>query len=295
MSGWQHKLESAGFSLLMGAFKTLGRERASAFGGWLFRTIGPKISRHKKADASMARVLPDLTPQQRADYLSQMWDNLGRVAGEYPHLGSFTTGGPDADDADIEVLGADVLASFAEDGKSAIFVSGHFANWELMPLTVARAGVEGAEIYRAPNNPAVDAWITNARQQHIMAHQVPKGPSGARELVKCLKSGVSLCMLADQKMNDGIESTFFGRPAMSPAAPATMSLRYNVPIVPVTFERVAGTKFRIRFWPPLEHDKTGDMQADIAAITRKVNAFLEDWIRQRPGMWLWLHNRWPKD
>lgn len=291
MSDTRYKLEATGFNLLMGLFKAMGRERASAVGGWLFRTVGPHISRHRKALASMARVMPELTESEREAALSRMWDNLGRTAGEYPHLGSFTSIGPDPD---IEVEGRDVLERFAEEGKAAIFVSGHFANWELMPLAVAQAGVEGAEVYRAPNNAAVDAWITRARQTHIMARQVPKGPSGARELVKCVRSGVSLCMLADQKMNDGIESIFFGLPAMSPAAPATMSLRYDVPIVPVTFERVQGTRFRIRFWPPLDYAKTGDMHADIAAVTAKVNGFLEDWIRQRPGMWLWLHNRWKK-
>lgn len=291
MSERRYKFEAAGFNLIIGLFKLLGREKASAFGGWLLRTAGPHISRHKKALANMERVLPDMTADERNAALLQMWENLGRTAGEYPHLGSFSSTGPNAD---VQVEGRDVLERFAEDGKAAIFVSGHFANWELMPLAVAQAGVDGAEVYRAPNNVAVDEWITDARRRHIMEKQVPKGPSGARQLVKYLRSGISLCMLADQKMNDGIETTFFGLPAMSPAAPATMSLRYDIPIVPVTFERLHGTKFSIRFWPPLEHEKTGDMRADIAAVTDKVNAFLEDWIRQRPGMWLWLHNRWKK-
>ncbi len=289
MGTWQHKVEAAAFRYVMALFRGLGRERASAFGGWLFQRVGPYISRHKKADANMARALPDMTAAQRSAALAEMWNNLGRTAGEYPHLGSFTSRG---NDADIKVEGRDVLASFAPEGKVAIFVSGHFANWELMPLAVAQGGVEGAEVYRAPNNAAVDAWITHARQTHIMARQVPKGTSGAREIVRCLRSGVSLCMLSDQKMNDGIESTFFGRPAMSPAAPATMSLRYGIPIVPVSFARVGGTRFTIRFWPPLAYEKTGDMPGDVAALTLMLNQFLEARIRERPGQWLWLHNRW---
>ncbi len=290
MSSWRYNAEAFGFRLVIGLFKALGRDRASDFGGWLARTVGPRISRHKKALASMARALPDLSEAEREAAMMELWDNLGRNFGEYPHLGAFTTLG---NDPDVEVLGRENLDPFAADGKAAIFVSGHFANWELMPLAVAQAGVEGAEVYRAPNNQAVDEWITAQRKAHIMTRQVPKGPAGARELVKCVRGAISLCMLADQKMNDGIESEFFGRPAMSPAAPATMALRYDVPIVPVSFERLGRTtKFRIRFWPPMSLEKTGNLQADVATVTRAINAFLEARIAERPGQWLWLHRRW---
>ncbi len=286
---WQHRLETIAFKAVMGLFRMMGRDRASAFGGALFRVVGPRISRHKKALASMARALPELPEAEREAAMMEMWDNLGRVAGEYAHLDTFTSLG---DDADISVEGHEVLAPFADSGKAAIFVSGHFANWELSALAGVEAGVEVAAVYRAPNNPAIDAWITRTRQANVVPHQVPKGPAGARELVKCLRSGISLCLLADQKMNDGIESDFFGRPAMSPAAPATMALRYDVPIIPVSFVRVEDTRFAVKFWPPLEFEKTGDMQADVAAVTGMINRFLEDCIRAHPGQWLWLHRRW---
>jgi len=289
MISWQHRLEAAGFFFLMGFFRLLGRERASAFGGWLFRSIGPLVSRHKKADARMARVMPELSAEERRAALTQMWDNLGRVAGEYPHLGSFTIHGPTPD---IEIHGRDVIDDLKARGQNGIFVSGHFANWELMPLVLTQYGFEGAEVYRAPNNPKVDQWITDMRTTHIMARQVPKGAAGARELVKCVRSGISLAILADQKMNDGIESPFFGIPAMSPAAPAMLSLRYKVPIIPAMFERVSGTKFAIHIDKPIDFDPTGDLHTDIAALTTKVNKVLEDGIRARPGQWLWLHNRW---
>ena len=290
MTDMRHKAEAAGFHLVVGLFRLLGPRAAPALGGWLARTIGPRTSRHRMATQGLAQAMPDLAARERETVLDEMWDNLGRVFGEYPHLGRFTSLGASPD---VEVEGRDVLARFAHPDAGALFVSGHFANWELMPLAVAQAGVEGAEVYRAPNNRAVDRWITAQRQRHIMARQVPKGAAGARALVKCVRSHVSLCMLADQKMNDGIESMFFGRPAMSPAAPATLALRYGVPIVPVSFERLGRTsRFRIRFEEPLAVVPSGDLAADVARVTGEINRFLEARIRDRPGQWLWLHRRW---
>lgn len=290
MTSFRHAAEAAGFHLVIGLFRLLGPRYAAALGGWLARTVGPRISRHRKAAQSLARALPALSDAERSAALTEMWDNLGRVFGEYPHLGRFTSTGASPD---VEVEGRDVLARFAAPDAAAIFVSGHFANWELMPLAVAEAGVTAAEVYRAPNNAVVDAWITVQRRRHIMDRQVPKGAAGARELVKCVRGKVSLCMLSDQKMNDGIESVFFGRPAMSPAAPATLAIRYGIPIVPVSFERLGRTsRFRIRFREPLDLAPTGDLQADVARITGEINRFLEDRIRERPGQWLWLHRRW---
>jgi len=289
MRAWSDRLEAAAFRCVMAFFKALGRERASAFGGWLFRHVGPYIPRHKVALANMARALPELTADQRDAALLEMWDNLGRVAGEYPHLGTFTSRGAGAD---IEVVNRHIMEAFQTADTAAIFASGHFGNWELMPLVMAQAGGEGAEVYRAPNNALIGAWILRTRQQHIMKRQIAKGAAGSRELVKCLRKGINLCLLADQKMNDGVESVLLQRKAMSPAAPAALSLRYNVPIVPVSFERVEGTKFRLTCWPPLVYEPTGDVQADIAAVTLKLNGFFGDRIRERPGQWLWLHRRW---
>jgi KDO2-lipid IV(A) lauroyltransferase len=42
-----------------------------------------------------------------------------------------------------------------------------------------------------------------------------------------------------------------------------------------------------RFYPPLE-DFPGD---DVAAATRRVNAFIEERVREMPAQYLWTHKR----
>jgi KDO2-lipid IV(A) lauroyltransferase len=58
-------------------------------------------------------------------------------------------------------------------------------------------------------------------------------------------------------------------------------------------QRIAPARLRFVVVPPLELPDTGDRAADIATLTRDVNATLERWIRACPESWLWLHRRWP--
>jgi len=94
-------------------------------------------------------------------------------------------------------------------------------------------------------------------------------------------------------MNDGIPIPFFGRPAMTAPALAEFALRFDCPVVPARVERLRGARFRITLYPPMDLPRTGDRRADVVAIMTKINAVIEEWVRERPDQWLWLHNRWP--
>ncbi len=100
-------------------------------------------------------------------------------------------------------------------------------------------------------------------------------------------------MLVDQKQNDGIPVPFFGRDAMTAPAIGRLALRFNCPVVPIRTERLDGARFRFTVLPPIELAPTGDGAFDVAAAMARINALIEEWVRARPGQWLWLHRRWP--
>ena len=100
-------------------------------------------------------------------------------------------------------------------------------------------------------------------------------------------------MLSDQKMNEGEWIPFFGLPAKTAPAGARLSLKYNCPFVPVRVERIEGTRFRVTYYPPLiSHKKTEEEQ--LTDLLTQMNQLMENWIRERPEQWFWLHRRWPK-
>jgi KDO2-lipid IV(A) lauroyltransferase len=217
-----------------------------------------------------------------------MWDNLGRVAAEYPHLRKIRVFDPAGR---VQTHGFEHVGRAVAAGRRMIIFSGHIANWEIGMLAAVQYGISVTQIYRAANNRLVDRMITRFRGD--AGKLIPKGAIAARLAIATLRRGAHLTMLADQKMNDGIPVPFFGRPAMTAPALAALSLRFDCDVLPARVERLGGAHFRLTVFPPLPLPRSGDSHADAAALMTQVNAILESWIRDRPEQWFWVHRRWP--
>ena len=150
-----------------------------------------------------------------------------------------------------------------------------------------------AVIYRAPNNPYVDWLIKHARLK-ITPFAVPKGMDGAIQIMRHLRNKGFAGILIDQKLNEGIPVPFFGMDAFTTPAPAELSLRFGTIIVLARVIRRQGAHFDVEIIE-VTTPNTGDRAADVLALTQRMTQQLEQWIREYPEQWLWLHNRWPKD
>ncbi len=284
-----HPLEAAAALVAYSLMRVLPIDMASALGGWLGRTVGPHIPVSARAVKNLSAAFPEKSPSEIAAIVRGMWDNLGRVAAEYPHLGEIDVYDPGGR---VETIGAENVDLLREDDHAGIFFSGHIANWEIVSLGATQRGVPLDRVYREANNRLVE-WLYQHGRAAVEGALVPKGPAGARVLLRSLKDNRHIAMMVDQKMNDGIPVPFFGRDVMTAPALAELALRYDCPVVPARVERLKGAHFRLLIYPPLELVKTGDRQADIAANMAQVNAIIEQWVRDTPEQWLWLHNRWP--
>ncbi|HMA52150.1 MAG TPA: lauroyl acyltransferase [Magnetospirillaceae bacterium] len=260
-------------------------DRASRFGGVLMRAIGPLLPQSRRARRSLELALPGCDHRR---ILRDMWENLGRMAGEYPHSLEFAR-----DPARMELVGAEPVLAMRAAGQPMLFFSGHIGNWELTYPLMARLDIHGAGVFRAPNNPHVSWLFDRAAYPHI--GMIPKGAAGARKSIEVLNAGKSLAMFVDQKMNDGIEAPFFGRPAMTAPALASLALKFGYPVVPFRVVRTEGAYFRVEFGEPIHFQKSGDRAADLLAVMTRVNRILEGWISEYPAQWLWLHRRWGKE
>ena len=284
-----HLLEGAGAVAVYALFRVLPLDAASALGGFLARAIGPRLGLSRRALKNLRRAMPELGEEATRRVIVDMWDNLGRVIAEYPHLGQYRIY---ADEGRIEIVGAEHIRAQNAPGKRAIFFSGHFGNWEVPTMALTQAGLSVLEMYRAANNPFVDRLINHARSV-VGSELAAKGGAGARRMLAAMKSDRHIALLVDQKQNDGIAVPFFGREAMTGPALATFALRFDSAVVPVRVDRLKGARFRITAEPPLPYAKTGDADADTLMLMKQVNEVLERWIRERPDHWFWLHRRWP--
>jgi Kdo2-lipid IVA lauroyltransferase/acyltransferase len=279
-----HPLEAVGFGLVLLLLRLLPVDWASGLCGAIARAIGPHLPISALARRNLRHALPALDDAARERVVRGMWDNLGRVIGEYPHLRRLGA-------TRVELVGAEHLRLLRDDGRPGICFTAHLGNWELEPMMTASVGLPLANVYRAANNRYVDRMLRGLRVG--TAELIPKGSTGARRLIAVLGGGGHLAMLIDQKMNDGIPVKLFGRDAMTAPALAQLALKYDCPMVPGRIVRLGGAHFRMIVGPPLVVARSGNRHADTRAVTEAVNRQLERWITETPEQWLWLHRRWP--
>lgn len=180
---------------------------------------------------------------------------------------------------------------FVKNNPGVFILTAHFGNWETISKTLAINGVAMASIYRKANNPYIDKYVTNLRTQDAGGVMIPKGTSGARGLIKAVKSGMTAGFLNDQKLSDGIDVTFFGQPVKSPSAIADLALKYNRKICPVFCTRVDLCKFKVTFEKPFEVEDTGHMNDDAQKSIQAMNNLMQQRIEEHPSHWLWHHKR----
>ena len=280
-----HRIEDAAARGLFSLSRVSGIERGSDRLGTLARRLGPRLGAHKRGLANLCLVMPERAVEHEA-ILADAWENLGRTAAEYAHLAEVAER--------TEVIGSARLEEVRRNGP-AVFVSGHIANWEGMAIALHRAGLRTAAVYRAANNPLVDRTILERRAEVMTRHLIPKGKRGGRALMAAVRDGLSLCMLTDQKLNDGIEAPFMGVPAMTAPAAARLALRSGLPVIPLQMVRREGPRFTLTVHEPLPMPTEGAMPERTLALTTSINEAISGFIREHPGQWLWFHRRWPKD
>ena len=285
---WTYRVEAWFATLAFSGFGLLPLDRASALGGAVARRIGPRLAVTRRARLNLRAAIPEFSETEIDAIVRGVWDNLGRVAAEYPHLRRikvFEPGGR------VETRGLEHLDASLVAGRRVVLFSGHLGNWEIAALAGGQYGLDIAQIYRAANNPLVDRMV--ARFRGVGTEFTPKGAVGSRRAFAALRNGAHLGLLVDQKLNDGIPVPFFGRPAMTAPALALLALRFNCAVIPARVERLRGAHFRLTILPPLALPNSGDRSADVAALMEQVNLMLECWIRERPEQWFWVHSRWP--
>jgi len=280
------------FFAAMGLFRILGVDAASALGGLFGRQILYRASISNRARSNLCAAFPEKSEAQIEKILVEMWDNLGRMIAEYAHLDKFNFRSADAR---IEVTNMHTAIRTIEQGKGILFVSGHFANWEIMPIVATEYGLEGALVYRPLNNPYVDRWMVKQRGKKGPKEHLGKGAQGTKRIFTLLRACKSIFLLVDQKTSEGIPAPFFGRMAMTTPAPAAFALKLGSVLLPVTNERLHGARFRMTIHEPIAIEPTGDHDRDVLALTGKINEVIERAVRYRPSQWLWIHRRWPKE
>ena len=215
--------------------------------------------------------------------IKDMWKNYGMIFVEYLFLNYFYKS-----NSHITIKGEENLQSVIKEKKPVIFVSGHFANFELMSMEITKKHIPLATIYRPLNNIFLNPLMEYLRKKYVCKNQIKKGINGVRETINFINKNHSIALMIDQRVSEGKKVNFFGRPAFTTTLPAQLSKKYKMDIIPVFIERKKNNNFELSF----EKKISPDQFKDKLEITKKLNNVLEKMIIKNPNQWIWTHNRW---
>ena len=265
-------------------FKIIGYKYSSNLGFLIGKIIGPIFRSKKLIIKNLQKA--NLQKQNNLEKIaSDVLGNYGRIFAEYVHLKNFRN---DKLKKYISIEGLEHLNNLKKTKKRAVFISGHFNNFELMAMQIEKAGIELATIYRPLNNFLLNKTMEQIRTENICKNQIKKGRAGSREIIKNLIKGKSIAIMIDQRVREGIKINFFNNQATTTTIPAQLIKKYNCELVPVYIERRKNNYFKMFVSKPIKIDKN----KSVLEITKFLNNLLERMILRNIDQWIWTHNRW---
>lgn len=256
------------------------------------RWVGMRYPRTRKARENLQKAFPEKSSGEIDQILEDMWGSLSRTAAEYAFLDKifdFDDQNPEA--GRFEIGGIENFRELKELDGPAICFTAHTANWELLPVAAAAYGVNVTALFRPPNNRFISKRVLAARRT-AMGHLVPSKAGASWALSDALGRGEKVGLLVDQYYKRGVPINFFDRPTLGNQLLAKLVRQYDCPVYPARCIRLPGGRFRIEVQERLEIPRGKNGEVDIQTLTQNVNDVVEEWVREYPGQWLWLHKRW---
>lgn len=251
----------------------------AALGSLLYRFGRGHVTR-----VNLRLCFPELTDAQRDELGRRHFRMLGRNALE---LSIMVWGSERRLLELIRLEGIEHLHQAAAGGRPVIVFAPHFIGLNMGGIRVAHAYPGTASIYSRQKNPVLDRIFLKARTRFGNPHLVSR-QDGLRSVIRAIRSGKPFYFLPDMDfgIRDAIFSPFFGVPTATITALPRLAKLGEAKIVPV-ITRQEGEGYVARFYPAWDDYPSGDLEADV----RRMNAFIEDRVREMPEQYFWAHKR----
>ena len=263
--------------------KLIGLRLSRKLFGLIFQKIAPSFKSKEIIKNNLRIFSTKIEDHEAKVIISSMWKNYGMTFIEYIFLKFFRN-----NNKHIQIEGQSNIDEIIKRNEPVIFVSGHFANYELMSMEITKRDIKLATIYRPLNNYFLNPFMEYLRKKFVCQNQIKKGIKGVREAIDYIKRDYSIALMIDQRVSEGEKINFFGKPALTTTLPAQLALKYKLSIYPVFIERLRDSNFKIKFFNEIKSTEFNNK----IQLTEKLNTELEKMITNNPNQWIWTHNRW---
>ena len=283
-------LEARAAGLVQRLVARLPRRATLAAGRSLGRALGDLDRRHVAIAAdNLRRAFPGWDEPRVLRTARAVYGHFGAVLFDILWLKSRT---PDQVRALLEVSGGEHVRRAMALGKGALMVTCHIGNWELHGVGHGLVFGPIHVVARPLDNPDLDRRLCEMRT--MAGNIVIYKQRALAQILRALRSGGGIAILIDQNVqaSDGIFVDFFGRPAATTTVAAALAVKTGCALVPCRTELLADGRYRLTYAPMVEWAPSGDRTADITCLTQRLTAQIEEWVRETPEQWLWMHRRW---
>ncbi len=233
---------------------------------------------------------PEKTQEEKKGILRGLFVSLGRQLAEFCLFPRYTR-----ENVEKVVIyqGFENFAEAQARGKGVIFLTAHIGGWEVSSFAHSLYGHPMNIVVRPLDNAYLNAMVERYRNMH--GNRTLSKQDYARGLLKLLRQGEVIGILMDTNMTppQGEFVDFFGIPACTATGIARVASHTGAAVVPAfcVWDKNAG-KYKICFERAVALENTGNPDMDALTNTAVFTKAIEQYVRQYPDQWLWVHRRW---
>ena len=176
----------------------------------------------------------------------------------------------------------------AERGKPLILLAPHFVGLDMGAARLMQE-FDIVSIYSRQKNAVFDAVLYAGRMRFGRVTLLSR-QQGVRPALRAMQAGRPFYYLPDMDygQRDTIFVPFFGVEAATITGVSRLARLAGARVLPcITRMLPGGAGYVVRFLPAWENYPGASIEAD----TRRMNAFIEEQVRQMPEQYLWVHKR----
>jgi KDO2-lipid IV(A) lauroyltransferase len=169
-----------------------------------------------------------------------------------------------------------------------ILLCPHFVCLDVAGVAVARETI-GSSIYVAQKNALFDQLLRRGRERFHPVRLFSR-QEGIKPIIRALRERIPYFMLPDMDFGDKDAPfvPFFGAPAATLTAPGRLAASTGAKVIPVVATFLPGYRgWKVKFYPAWD-DYPGN---DMIEAARRMNAFIEERVREAPAEYFWTHKR----
>jgi KDO2-lipid IV(A) lauroyltransferase len=272
----------------------ISHRRAVSIGRWLGR-VGYLLAHgeRKKTLRHLEMAFGhELSAEDRERIAREVFQSIGMNTIEAMNSMAWTDGDYRAR---VDFEGLEHAEAALTPGKGSIYMTAHFGNWELMPQSyLAKTGIAVGVIMQDTRIPKLTELIRSMRANK--GNIIFSANDSAIRYLRALRKGGVIAMLADQdtKKQSGTHVKFFGLPALTPTGGPFLAKKSGASILPLFIRRRRDdpTRHVFRCHPPIFSDPALSDEEDVHRMLQAYTSILEQEVRENPGQWVWMHERW---